>query len=113
MITSEVNVQGTWTFFKYMALIVGTVLLGLTGLLIYVRGFGNEKPELYEAAWTAHGWLFPVYVISTFALAQKLKWTLPKTVLVMIAGTVPLMSFIAERNVAREINVAKEVAEIP
>ena len=103
MVTSAVNIQGTWKFFKYMALIVGTVLFGLTGLLIYVRVLGNQEPELYAAAWTAHGWLFPIYVVATFALAQKLKWTLPKTVLVMIAGTVPLMSFWAERNVAKEI----------
>ena len=113
MTNSEVNIQGTWKFFKTMALIVGTVLIGLTGLFIYVHGFGNAKPEFYGPAFIVHGWLFPLYVVSTFALAQKLKWSLPKTLLVMIAGTVPLMSFIAERNVASEINVAKDVVEIP
>lgn len=103
MTTSAEDIKGTWNFFKSMAFIVGSVLLALTGLLIYVRGFGHEKPALYEAAWTAHGWLFPIYVVSTFSLAQKLKWSLPKTVLVMIAGTVPMMSFVAERNVAKEL----------
>jgi integral membrane protein len=51
----------------------------------------------------AHGYLFPVYVVATFMLSTKLKWSFTKTILVMLAGTVPFMSFFTERRVAKEV----------
>jgi integral membrane protein len=93
-----------WTFYRIMAVVVGTVLLVLTVLLISVRGLGNPEPAFYAAAWTAHGYLFPVYVVATFMLSTKLKWSFGKTILVMLAGTVPLMSFVTERRVAKEVS---------
>ena len=93
-----------WTFYRIMAVVVGTVLLVLTVLLISVRGLGNPEPAFYAAAWTAHGYLFPVYVVATFMLSTKLKWSFGKTILIMLAGTVPLMSFVTERRVAKEVS---------
>ena len=95
-----------WMFYRIMAIVVGTVLLVLTILLISVRGLSNPEPAFYVAAWTAHGYLFPVYVIATFMLSTKLKWTFGKTILIMLAGTIPLMSFITERRVAKEVKSA-------
>jgi integral membrane protein len=95
-----------WMFYRIMAIVVGTVLLVLTILLISVRGLGNPEPSFYVAAWTAHGYLFPVYVVATFMLSTKLKWTFGKTILIMLAGTIPLMSFITERRVAKEVKSA-------
>jgi len=51
----------------------------------------------------AHGYLFPIYVIATFMLSTKLKWSFTKTILIMLAGTVPFMSFITERRVAQQV----------
>ncbi len=93
-----------WTFYRIMAVVVGTVLLVLTVLLISVRGLGNPEPAFYAAAWTAHGYLFPVYVVATFMLSTKLNWSFGKTILIMLAGTVPLMSFVTERRVAKEVS---------
>ena len=86
-----------------MALVVGTVLVVLTFFLISVRVIGNPEPAFYAAAWMAHGYLFPIYVIATFMLSTKLKWTFSKTILIMLAGTVPLMSFFTERRIAKEV----------
>jgi len=93
-----------WMFYRVMALVVGTVLLVLTILLIWVRVLENPKPTFYAAAWTAHGYLFPVYVVATFMLSTKLKWSLGKTILIMLAGTIPFMSFLTERRVAKEVS---------
>lgn len=98
------NLAGTWKFFKVMAFVVGTALAVLTFVALpweYLLGHG--KTAFTTAAWTAHGWLFPVYLIATFMLSQKLRWTIGKTLLVMVAGTVPLMSFVAERKIAAEV----------
>jgi len=97
-----------WMFYRIMAVVVGTVLLVLTGFLISVRGLQNPEPAFYAAAWTAHGYLFPIYVVATFMLSIKLKWPIGKTILIMLAGTVPLMSFLTERKVAKEVATSKE-----
>ena len=90
-------------YYRIMAVVVGTVLVVLTVFLISVRGLQNPEPTFYAAAWTAHGYLFPVYVVATFMLSTKLKWSFGKTILIMLAGTVPFMSFLTERKVAREV----------
>ena len=92
-----------WMFYRIMAVVVGTVLLVLTILLISVRGLGNPEPTFYAAAWTAHSYLFPIYVVATFMLSTKLKWSFGKTILIMLAGTIPFMSFLTERRVAKEV----------
>ena len=51
--------------------------------------------------WTAHGYLYMVYLVTAFMLAIRARWSVIKTVLVMAAGTIPLMSFVAERRVTR------------
>ncbi len=105
MATETKSINGAWTFFKYMAFIVGIALAVLTFVALpYEYLLGHGKTALTTAAWTAHGWLFPIYLIATFNLSLKLKWSTGKTLLIMVAGTVPLMSFVAERKVAQEIN---------
>jgi len=69
-----------------------------------VRVLENPEPAFYAAAWTAHGYLFPVYVVATFMLSTKLKWSFGKTILIMLAGTIPFMSFLTERRVAKEVS---------
>jgi integral membrane protein len=56
--------------------------------------------------WVAHGWLFLVYVIVTAMLGVRLRWPLPRYVLVMLAGTIPTMSFVAEHFVTRQTRAA-------
>lgn len=51
--------------------------------------------------WTGHGYLYMVYLVTAFMLAVRSRWSVVKTLLVMAAGTVPLMSFVAERRVTR------------
>jgi integral membrane protein len=100
-----------WIFYRIMAVVVGTFLLVLTALLIWVRVLENPKPEFYDLGWTIHGWLFPIYVIATFILSIKLRWSFGKTILIMLAGTIPFMSFVTERNVAREVAAGKQITD--
>ncbi len=98
------SLNSAWTFFKYMAFIVGVALAVLTFIALpYEYLLGHGKTALTTAAWTAHGWLFPIYLIATFNLSIKLKWPIGKMLVIMLAGTVPLMSFVAERKVSKEV----------
>lgn len=102
--TVSSDVLGTWKFFRAMALLVGTVLAVLVFVAMPYRYLIlGQETTWYFYAWQAHGFIFPVYVVSAFLLSQKLKWPYLKIALVMLAGTVPLMSFVIERRIAKEI----------
>lgn len=87
-----------------MAFIVGTALAMATIALI-VRH--TSSPEIahtswYGPLWIAHGWLYMAYLVAAFNLSVKRRWALGKMALVMLAGTIPLMSFVAENRLAKE-----------
>lgn len=50
-----------------------------------------------------HGFLYMGYIVATLLLAERLRWKPVKAVLVLLAGTVPVASFVAERKVTREV----------
>lgn len=98
------NVAGLWRFYRVMAVTVGTVLAVLFFIALPYRHLVlKHDVAWYQYAWMAHGYLFPIYVIATLLLGQALRWPLRKMLLVMVAGTVPLMSFYAERRLSREL----------
>ena len=101
---STAQLQRAWVIYRNLAWVVGAALTALTFIALpYVYILDNEKNAWTIAAWTAHGWIFPIYLLATLNLSSKLRWSLGKTLLVMLAGTVPLMSFVAERRVAHEL----------
>lgn len=88
-----------------MAFVVGTALVLATAALA-IRHTTN--PEIAQASWygtlwMAHGYLYMIYLIATFNLSLKRNWKLPKMLVVMMAGTIPFMSFIAEARLAKEV----------
>lgn len=98
------SIKKTWDIYRALALLVGAVLAVLTFVAMPYRYLiVQEEVAAYSLAWMIHGYLFPLYVIATFVLSLKLSWPLGKTLLVMLAGTVPLMSFLAERKLAEEV----------
>jgi len=98
------SIKKTWEIYRALAIFVGAVLAVLTFVAMPYRYLVVQEEVLaYSIAWMIHGYIFPLYVIATFVLSLKLSWPLGKTVLVMLAGTVPLMSFIAERKLSEEV----------
>lgn len=89
------------TRYRVMAYVTGVVLAVscLFGLSFWPWAVGDGSAAVL---WTAHGYLFMVYLVVTFLLAVRARWSWVKTLLVMAAGTVPLMSFVAERRVSRD-----------
>ncbi|MCX6404105.1 MAG: DUF3817 domain-containing protein [Actinobacteria bacterium] len=94
-----------WVFYKYMAFLVGTALVSATIALVLRHTTNPEfaSATWYAKLWMAHGYLYMVYLIATFNLSIKRNWKLVKMLLVMLAGTVPFMSFIAEARLAKEV----------
>lgn len=90
--------------FRVMAWTTGVFLLLLCTSMVLRYGFGNDS-----LIWSgyAHGWLYMVYLVTVLLLGTSVHWTPGRMVLVMLAGTVPGMSFVAERRVTRELSQAR------
>ena len=87
--------------YRIAAFVVGWGLLILCAAMVlkYVFDMGAAV-----AIWgPIHGALFVVYVIIAFDLAYKDRWSPLGTVWVLIAGTIPFVSFVAERQVQRKV----------
>jgi integral membrane protein len=92
-------VAGALTRFRVLAYVVGVFLLLLTLGVVLRYGFG--EPTLSRTVSPIHGFLYILYVIAVFDLGRRLAWSIGRMVLVMLAGTVPFLSFYAERVVRR------------
>ena len=85
--------------YRIIAWIVGIVLLTLVFATWPLEHWGHHA--IVQVAWTAHGYLFLVYVILAFDLSRRAKWTIVQTLLVLVAGTIPVMSFVMEHYATR------------
>jgi integral membrane protein len=96
----------------FLLLLTAHVALQLTQLqdrAWYEReGLGAVLPG--AGTWTPlmHGWLYLAYVIVTVDLWFRTRLPVVQTVLVVLAGTVPFMSFVAERWVHARVEALVE-----
>jgi integral membrane protein len=99
--------SGTLKLYRFMAFLTGVVLIsGCVALILkYATDLDMEPGTGY--LWVAHGYLYLVYVIVTGVLGFKLRWPLARYVLIMLAGTIPTMSFVAEHFVTRDVRALK------
>jgi integral membrane protein len=67
-----------------------------------------DSPTLVAIVGPLHGFLYMVYLVATVNLAFRARWSPVKTVLVMLAGTIPFVSFVAERKVTADEAVREE-----
>lgn len=77
--------------------------------LPYHYAFGGEA-AWYSWGWMLHGWAYIGYVAVALDLVFRLKWGLLRALGVVLAGTVPFMSFVAERAVSKAI--AAEIVDL-
>jgi integral membrane protein len=85
--------------FKFISYLAGVVLILFT-IEITLKYSG-----VLEIPWFAqlHGIVYMVYVVIAFDMSRRAKLSLRDTFLVLIAGTIPVMSFIAESKVRRRV----------
>lgn len=94
--------SGDLTRYRVMAWVTGVLLVLLVAVAMPLRYLGGD-PTLVHVIGPVHGWMYVLYLLTAGILAYKLRWSPRRTVLVVLAGTVPLASFVAERSVAREV----------
>lgn len=84
------------------------VMAYITGVLIIVVCFAGiplqiaaHNTFITNDIGTVHGFLYIIYVIFAYILAQKLKMRMGPTILLLLAGTIPVMTFVVERWMMR------------
>jgi integral membrane protein len=97
------TVQGALTRYRIIAWIVGVVLIALVVVGMPLKYLADDA-TVVETIGPAHGFLYMVYLVATFDLGRRAHWPLGRMVLVMLAGTVPFLSFYAERVVTRRVH---------
>src|SRR5579875_659743 len=95
------SAAGPLKAYRFMAFLTGVVLVVATVMLILKEvGVHHMEPET-GWLWVLHGWCYLAYVATTAVLGQRLRWPLLRYGLVVLAGTIPTMSFVAEHVVTR------------
>ena len=86
--------------YRVMAYVTGVVLLIACFIAIPLQVAGH--PGFGHVAWTMHGWLYLIYLFAAVHLALTRRWRVTRIVLVLLAGTIPFMSFVMERRVSSD-----------
>jgi integral membrane protein len=97
-----VRVGGALLRYRIMALVTGTLLVVLVFVAVPLNWWAHMHGPVAVVG-TAHGFLFMVYLVTALDLGVRRRWPLLRLGLVMIAGTIPFASFVAERKVTREV----------
>ena len=96
------KIKGALLRYRIMAWVVGVLLavLVLIGLpLKYLAGDGRV------VTWTGipHGWLYMVLLITAYDLSRRVGWSFKWVLMIMAAGTVPFLSFVAEHFAHKDV----------
>lgn len=103
----------TLTAYKIIATIVGVLLIVLVVIGLPMDLLGSDGSTVKDIGGfltmyvgIAHGYLYMVYLVTTFLLARQAKWPLPFAAVTLICGTIPFASFWAEIRAIRTVEAA-------
>lgn len=98
------KVRSSLARYRVMAYVTGTLLLVLTVAVIvkYTAG-GDPATAVTTVVGIAHGWLFIIYLVAVVDLAVKARLNWWRVILVAACGTIPVLTFVAERSTAKVV----------
>jgi integral membrane protein len=94
--------------YRVMAWIVGLLLIALILVAVPLK-YAGGLDEPVTVIGTLHGWLYAIFFVTACDLALRARWTLKGSVLVLLAGTIPILSFVAERIATRKTRAGERV----
>jgi integral membrane protein len=86
------------TLYRVMAYITGVILIVLCVLAI--GQIFTDDAAAVNAVGTVHGLLYIVYLLVSYPLTRRLRLPVWPTVGVLLAGTIPVMTFVVERRIS-------------
>ena len=94
--------------YRVMANVVGVLLIALIIVAVPLKYLAH-MPGPVTVIGTAHGFLYGLFLLAAFDLALRRKWTAKGTFLVLLAGTIPFLSFYAEHTATRKVRAGERV----
>ncbi len=112
------GIEAALARYRLAATVVGVLLivLVLVGLHLNEAHLVNpawfpvgSRPQQVGAAISqylgvAHGYLYMLFVVLAFVLSRRARWDLGFTLVTLLCGTVPVLSFWAERRATRRVH---------
>jgi integral membrane protein len=105
---SEQAIAAALQRYRVMANVVGVLLIALVVVAVPLK-YLADIPEPVTVLGTAHGWLYALFFLSAVDLALRAKWTLKGAVVALVLGTIPFLSFVAERTVTHKMRTGQRV----
>jgi integral membrane protein len=98
--------------YRVMAYVTGVVLMVLCFVGIPLQVAAHNTIVVNDVG-TLHGILYIIYIVFAYLLTRRLKLAMGPTVLVLLAGTIPVLTFVVERWVSHRYIAPALAAERP
>lgn len=108
------SIHGALLRYRVMAFVVGVTLLVFCGFIFakYVLDRGDD-----QIVAQLHGFLFMIYAIVSLDLGLRMRWSLGRLALMVVAGMIPFLSFVMEHKavqwVRAEVSDASPASPAP
>ncbi len=86
------------TLYRVMAYVTGVILIVLC--LFAIGQAFTDDAAIVNVIGTVHGLLYIGYLIVSYPLTRRLRLPVWPTVAVLLAGTIPVMTFVVERRIS-------------
>ncbi len=98
------GLEGAMIRFRIMAMWAGvmSILLWFVDLPVKYIWPDSTLHDIVKWVPIVHGFTYPIYVLAAFHYCIKARKSLTTTVIFILAGTLPIASFIAERRALAE-----------
>jgi integral membrane protein len=95
--------RGALSRYRFMAILTGVMLLVLCVEMFFKYVVPVDAVVDYMG-WVpfAHGWIYVVYLVTVLDLWAKMRWGFGRLATMVLAGVVPVMSFVLEKKVHTE-----------
>jgi integral membrane protein len=97
--------------YRVMAYLTGVVLIVLCVLAV-MQAFTADGAAV-NVVGTMHGGLYIVYLVAAFPLTRRLRLRPGPTIAVLLAGTIPVMTFVVERRISHRYIEPALAATVP
>jgi integral membrane protein len=97
-----VSVETALRNYRISAWVTGIGLLVLVFVAMPLKYFFGQ-PQLVALVGMMHGFLYMAYIVLTLLLAERARWKPLDALVILLAGTIPVASFVAERRVTHRV----------
>jgi len=98
------KLRASFTRYRIMAFVVGSMLLLVFFFLILRRVAGLNVQTAEKIVDPLHGYLYLAYLVVAADLAVRAKWRLGRIITVVAAGFVPFLAFYVEHRINVQMN---------